>query len=213
MENRVTQLLIILFIFLSIATAALSIRNQFDADELIQRKKSYELQISTLDRELEARAEEKKTLKQNKDAITCASTLSTSEQTTVRSWKTHKNTKSGYTFKHPAGWSIKEENSSSVILSEDAALFSFQFGNLDEDQISGYKIESKDSVIVACVITEKTSLTGLPPGGENFRRVVTQFTKDGTTYTALITYRFVDSATADGLVKNYDLILKTIAFE
>ena len=213
MENRVTQLLIILFIFLSILTAALSIRNQFNADDLIQRKSSYELQISTLDRELQARAEEKEVLKSNKNSTACTSKLTTSEQATVGSWRTYRSTNGRYTFKYPVGWSVKEENSDSVILSEDAALFSFQFGNLDEDQLSGYKIESKDSIIVDCKKTEKTSLTGLSPGGENFRRVVIQVTKGGTTYTALITYRFVDSPTSESLVKNYDLILKTIAFK
>ena len=66
MENRVTQLLIILFIFLSILTAALVIRNQFIESDLQDRRISYQLQIQTLDRELEARAAEKEALRQTK---------------------------------------------------------------------------------------------------------------------------------------------------
>ena len=68
MENRVTQLLIILFIFLSILAAALAIRNQFIESDLQDRRISYQLQIQTLDRELEARAAEKEVLRQTKKA-------------------------------------------------------------------------------------------------------------------------------------------------
>ena len=67
MENRVTQLLIILFIFLSILAAALATRNQFIESDLQDRRISYQLQIQTLDRELEARAAEKEVLRQTKE--------------------------------------------------------------------------------------------------------------------------------------------------
>ncbi len=83
---------------------------------------------------------------------------------------------------------------------------------MDGDQESGFDVDSRENVSIACENTEKISLRGRPPGGENFRRVVSQFTKDGTKYTALLTFRFVDGVTSDDLLQSYDLVLKTIQF-
>lgn len=147
----------------------------------------------------------------SKDSSSCPITLTSSESDTVGSWKTYKPTQ-GYSFKHPADWETTEQGDTSIILSSDTALFSFQFGTLDKDQESGFLIDARENITVDCVDTEKVSLRGQAPGGENFRRVVTQFTKNGKTYTALLTFRFVDDSTSNGLKEKYDLILKTLEF-
>ena len=150
--------------------------------------------------------------KSSMESSICSSTLTSPETNTVGSWKTYTNSTEGYSFKHPADWETAEQGATSIILSNNTALFSFQFGVVDEPH-GGMLELSREGVVAACENTEKVSLTGQPPGGENFRRVVTQINKNGKVFTALLTFRFVDDETSNGLKENYDLILKTIEFD
>ena len=190
-------LLIILGIFLVVILA-------FGAYSLGKNQKDSETSSGTVDNSSKTQ--------QPTETSSCVVDLTTEESETISSWKTYTNSADGYSFKHPADWEVIAQGDTSVILTNDAALFSFQFGTLDADQGSGYSVESREGVEVACENTQKQSLTGQPPGGENFRRVLTLFTKDGTNYTALLTFRFVDEPTSKKLKETYDLILKTIEF-
>lgn len=189
-------LLIILGIFLVVILA-------FGAYSLSKNQKDSETSSNAVDNST--------TLPPTENSI-CSVKLTAEEKETISSWKIYVNSTDGYSFKHSADWEVIAQGDTSVILTNDAALFSFQFGTLDADQESGYLVESREDVVVACENTEKVSLAGQPPGGENFRRVITQFTKDGTNYTALLTFRFVDEPTSKKLKETYDLILKTIEF-
>lgn len=141
----------------------------------------------------------------------CSAKLTGEEKETINSWKIYTSSEDGYTFKHPGGWNDVDEQFNSVIMTNDAALYSFQFGVLDEPS-GGLTELSREAVVVACENTQKVSLTGLPPGGENFRRVITQFTKNGKKYSAVLAFRHVDESTSNGLKEQYNLILKTIDF-
>jgi hypothetical protein len=100
-------------------------------------------------------------------------------------------------------------------LTEDAALFSFQFGIIDTVNLdsNGYEVESEEDITVACQKAKRTALTGLPPGGENFKRITTEFEKNSTTYLISITYRNVGASISGDLVEAYNLILKTVQFD
>lgn len=78
-----------------------------------------------------------------KDSSSCYPSLTLSESDMVSSWRIYTNSADGYSFKHPADWGVIEQRDTSVILTNNAALFSFQFGLLDEDQLTGQLEKSR----------------------------------------------------------------------
>lgn len=143
----------------------------------------------------------------------CLSRLTAEDLAVTRLWTSFENTTYNYTFNYPSDLVVQEENNNSVTLSSNTALFSLQFGTKDQIESDDFEVLSEENVRVACEKTKKVSLTGGPGGGENFRKISTQFTKDETIYVIVLTHRFVDEATSSDLIKSYGLLLKTVEFE
>jgi hypothetical protein len=214
------KFLIIVWFILVIITLIFVANSYFFGREVAAGREGYEKQISSLEKELDEISKAKKAMKNDGNdtstkASTCASTLTSADKLEISLWSAYENSTHKVAFKYPQTWTASEENDDSVTLTDDDALFNFQFGikntiNLDNN---GYEVEKEENVTVACEEAAKTTLAGRSPGGENFNRINTEFTKNDTTYLALITYRYVGASISGDIVEAYDLILKTMELD
>ncbi len=116
------------------------------------------------------------------DSSACASTLTSSDELEINLWNIYENSAHKMSFRYPQTWTASEESNDSATFTDDEALPNFQFGvksafSLDN---SGYEVEKEENVTIACEEATKTTMAGFPPGGENFNRISTEFTKENT---------------------------------
>ncbi len=218
MITRRPRFLITIWLILVIFTLIFVTNSYFFGKDVAAGRKSYEKKITTLEQELDRITEAKKA-KQSEtnsgDSSDCASTLTSSDELEINLWNTYENSAHKVSFRYPQTWTASEGSDDSATFTDDEALLNFQFGvksilSLDN---SGYEVEKEENVTIACEKATKTIMVGLPPGGENFNRISTEFTKGNTDYVVVVTYRYVGASISGDIVEAYNLILKTTEFD
>ena len=212
--------MIIVWFILVVFTLIFVANSYFFGREVAAGREGYEKQITSLEKELDEISKAKKAMKNDGNdtsgkASTCASTLASADKLEISFWTAYENSTHKISFRYPQTWAVSEESNDSVTFTDDEALFNFQFGvkNTINPDNSGYEVEKEEKATVVCEEATKITLAGLPPGGENFNRITTEFTKNGTTYLALITYRYVGASISGDIVEAYNLILKTMELD
>ena len=157
---------------------------------------------------VEDKKEEKKEEPKRVKAL-CASTLTQADQDSITTWKTY--SKDNYSFKYPEDWTIDRESEGYVLMKDNyGTSFEFMVGEEASATISGYETEATKDIKIACQDATETFKIGLS-GLEDYRLIVTEFTKDSIPYKINFNYKYtIGASISSDFVEGYELTLKLV---
>src|SRR3990172_7516435 len=113
MENRVVNVLIFIFVLLTLFTTAFTLKKYAYGEGVFEQTKLYQTQIANLEESLDQTAKEKKAKKQGINTATkdagCPSTLTQADQDETSLWRTYENATYTLSFKYPQTWVISTD--------------------------------------------------------------------------------------------------------
>ena len=221
--KRIWQVLTIILAILLIASLAGGGYGYYYLNNRQKREKAaLQNEIDALNKKLKEKSDEIEELQaaQNtasKTPETCASTLTPSNEETIKDWKLLNNSKYKYSFKYPGDWTISINESDRVVLLDADTEITFEFVSA-EMSIRGYEeysTISQKNIKVACQDAQRTYLSESLAGSETNKTniVLALFTKDGTQHLIAISFKYLGASISSDVIETYDLILKTIEFK
>ncbi|MCL5094100.1 MAG: hypothetical protein M1355_03145 [Patescibacteria group bacterium] len=208
--------IILTIVFLILAVGIISAGWYFASKKEAKAKQDFEKQIQDLTKQIDeekskaeaAKKEEKKEEPKRVKAL-CASTLTQADQDSITTWKTY--SKDNYSFKYPEDWTIDRESEGYVLMKDNyGTSFEFMVGEEASATISGYETEATKDIKIACQDATETFKIGLS-GLEDYRLIVTEFTKDSIPYKINFNYKYtIGASISSDFVEGYELTLKLV---
>src|SRR3990167_3944851 len=207
MENRVVNVLIFIFVLLTIFTTAFTLKKYAYGEGVFEQTKLYQTQIANLEKNLDQTAKEKEAKKQdNNKAVpkvaSCPPALTSADQDETSLWRTYENVPYEFSFKYPQTWMVGTDTTNQLVLTDSEADINFQFRSaaLTGIGFEGMDIQSSQNLVVACQTAHKVSYTG---PAANDRLIVTTFSKSGTTHLVMISYQYVGASISSDTLEAY----------
>ncbi|MFA4817178.1 MAG: hypothetical protein WC608_00450 [Parcubacteria group bacterium] len=144
-------------------------------------------------------------------SVGCASTLTSADKLNMKDWKTFKNDKYDYSFEYPKEWTYDKVSDKLINFKNgsDGEVFSWRSEEMTAMGFEGWEVDSAEKNLkIAC---QSAKSTYLKQGVE--RMIFTQFKKGGLDHMTNFGYKYFGASISSDLVEEYDLILKSVAFE
>jgi hypothetical protein len=138
----------------------------------------------------------------------CESTLSSADKLAIKTWKTYKSDKYDYSFKHPADWTLEEDEDNIITFSSSDGSFQWRSEEMANLGFEGWDIDTTKNLKVACQSAKSTYLKQ----GDG-RMIFTRFKKGGKEHMTSFSYKYLGASLSSDMVEMYGLILKSAEFK